>query len=151
MDEPVATVRPIAAAETRPLRHEVLRPHQPAATIVYDAEEDPDTLHLGAFERATLVGIGTIHPDGAAVFRIRGMAVREGRRGVGLGAAILDGLLSHARSRGASLVWCNARTPARSFYGRAGFVAVGTEWEEPDLGPHVRMELRLGGAAVTST
>jgi GNAT superfamily N-acetyltransferase len=142
MDQPV--VVPIAAAQTRPLRHEVLRPHQPPDTIVYDREDDPDTLHLGAFEGDALVATGTIHPDGGGVFRIRGMAVRHGRRGAGIGTAILDGLLAHARSRGGSLVWCNARTPARGFYGRAGFAVVGEEWDEPEIGPHVRMELRLG-------
>ena len=137
-------VRPIPATATRALRHEVLRPHQPPATIVYAHEEHPDTLHLGAFAEEELVGTGTIHPDGDGVFRIRGMAVREGLRGAGIGAAILEGLVAHARSRDAALVWCNARTPARTFYARAGFVAVGEVWDEPHLGPHVRMELRLG-------
>lgn len=142
MDQP--RVVPITAAQTRPLRHEVLRPHQPAATIVYEHEAHPDTLHLGVFEGDALVATGTIHPDGDGVFRIRGMAVREGRRGAGLGRTILAGLLAHARSRHASLVWCNARTSARTFYGRAGFLVVGEEWDEPHLGPHVRMELPLG-------
>lgn len=142
MDQRLPTLRPIRAEETRPLRHEVLRPHQPPATIVYDAEEDPRTLHLGAFDGSDLVGTGTIHPDGAGVFRVRGMAVRDGHRGSGIGGAILEALLDHARSAGASLVWCNARTPARGLYVRAGFTPVGDVWDEPQLGPHIRMELR---------
>lgn len=125
------------------MRQEVLRPHQAPATIVYEAEEDPRTLHIGAFEGAELIGTGTILPEGAGVFRIRGMAVRDGYRGSGVGGAILEGLLDHARRDGASLVWCNARTPARTLYARAGFVSVGDEWDEPHIGPHVRMELRL--------
>lgn len=144
MRQPPPEVRPIPPEATRGLRHEVLRPHQPPATIVYDHEEHPDTLHLGAFAGEELVGIGTIHPDGEGVFRIRGMAVRDGRRGGGIGAAILEGLVAHARTRRASRIWCNARTPARTFYARAGFVEIGEVWDEPHLGPHVRMELRLG-------
>ncbi|MFM8999890.1 MAG: GNAT family N-acetyltransferase [Actinomycetota bacterium] len=144
MHPPDVEIRPIVAEATRGLRHEVLRPHEAPATIVYDHEEDPATLHLGAFAGDVLVGTGTIHPDGAGVFRIRGMAVRDGRRGGGIGAAILDGLVVHARSRDAALIWCNARIPARAFYARAGFAAVGEEWDDPQLGPHVRMELRLG-------
>lgn len=140
-------VRPISAAETRGLRHEVLRPHQEPDSIVYDAEEHPDTLHLGAFEGDELIATGTIHPDGAHVFRIRGMAVREGHRGGGIGGAILAGLLAHARSRDASRIWCNARVPARSLYARAGFTEVGDAWEEPWIGPHVRMELRYSDPA----
>ncbi|MFM7719321.1 MAG: GNAT family N-acetyltransferase [Actinomycetota bacterium] len=137
-------VRAVDAAATRPLRHEVLRPHQAVETIVYDAEDDPATLHLGAFVDGALVGIATIHPDGERTFRVRGMAVRDGSRGDGIGSALLDGLLAHADDRGATLVWCNARMTARRFYERRGFVAVSDEWEEPSMGPHVRMERRLG-------
>jgi GNAT superfamily N-acetyltransferase len=144
MRQPAPELRRITAEATRGLRHEVLRPHQAPATIVYDHEGHPDTLHLGAFDGDELVGTGTIHPDGDGVFRIRGMAVREGRRGAGIGAAILGGLVAHAAHRGATLVWCNARSPARTLYGRAGFVGIGDVWDEPQLGPHVRMELRLG-------
>ena len=39
------------------------------------------------------------------------------------------------------MVWCNARTPARGFYERYGFVAEGEEFELPDIGPHFRMSL----------
>jgi predicted GNAT family N-acyltransferase len=41
-------------------------------------------------------------------------------------------------------VWCNARTPARGFYERAGFAAVGEEFALPDIGPHFLMVLLLG-------
>jgi predicted GNAT family N-acyltransferase len=40
-------------------------------------------------------------------------------------------------------VWCNARTPARTFYERAGFVVASEEFEPRDIGPHFRMELAL--------
>lgn len=138
-----ARLRPIAAAETRRLRHLVLRPHQSPETIVYDAEEDPDTLHIGAFLGPELIGTGTIHRDPPDRFRIRGMAVLEAQRGAGVGSAILERLIDHARSRGASLIWCNARVPALSFYERSGFVPVGERFDEPHIGPHSRMELYL--------
>ena len=143
-DAPRFEVRRVDAASTRPLRHEVLRPHQPPETIVYDAEDDPATLHAAAFVGDELVGTATVHPDGEATFRVRGMAVREGFRDAGIGSALLDACLAHADGRGARLVWCNARTPARSLYERRGFVVVSAEWEEPRIGPHVRMERRLG-------
>lgn len=139
-----AELRPIPAADARPLRHTVLRPHQAPEAIVYDAEDHPDTLHIGAFVGAELIGTGTIHPDAPGRFRIRGMAVLEGRRGSGVGEAILSGLIEHARSKEASLIWCNARIPALSLYSRAGFVQVGERFDEPHIGPHVRMELALG-------
>ena len=38
----------------------------------------------------------------------------------------------------------NARTPAVRFYERHGFAVVSEEWDEPDIGPHVRMERPVG-------
>jgi carboxymethylenebutenolidase len=43
-------------------------------------------------------------------------------------------------------VWCNARTPARTLYERAGFVVASEEFEPPNIGPHYRMELAVVGA-----
>ncbi|MCW2985645.1 MAG: acetyltransferase, family, partial [Conexibacter sp.] len=59
------------------------------------------------------------------------------------GAALLAACLDHARAQGASRVWCNARTPARGFYERAGFVAEGAEFELPQIGPHFLMWLMV--------
>ena len=53
---------------------------------------------------------------------------------------MLAALLEHAESHGALRLWCNARTPARSFYERAGFRVVSDEFELPGIGPHVVME-----------
>ena len=72
------------------------------------------------------------------------MATAEGLRGVGIGARLLAAALDHIAAEGGDLVWCNARTPARRFYERAGFVARGDEWVDPEIGPHIAMwrELR---------
>jgi predicted GNAT family N-acyltransferase len=71
------------------------------------------------------------------------MATEEDRRGTGVGAQVLDALVAHCREHGGGELWCNARTPARSFYRRAGFTEVGEEWVDPEIGPHVRMRLAL--------
>jgi predicted GNAT family N-acyltransferase len=57
--------------------------------------------------------------------------------------AVLESLVRHAVDRGASRVWCNARTPARSLYERAGFSVVSEEFELPDIGPHLVMERKI--------
>jgi ribosomal protein S18 acetylase RimI-like enzyme len=72
------------------------------------------------------------------------MATAPAARGRGLGAIVLAALIDHARAQGAELIWCAARPRAISLYERAGFVAVGEQYEVPDLGPHRRMTLRLG-------
>jgi predicted GNAT family N-acyltransferase len=76
-------------------------------------------------------------------FRLRGMATHPQYRGQGLGAALLRKCIEQARHAGGEVLWCNARTSAIEFYRRAGFEAVGEEFETPDIGPHVRMRLDL--------
>jgi GNAT superfamily N-acetyltransferase len=151
-------VRQIPIADTRPLRHAVLRPNEPLDRLL-DHEPD-DAFAVGAFEHDQLLAIGFIAPASspeegddelpkghtAGVWRIRGMATVEHVRGRGLGAAVLDALVVHAIAEGAVLVWCNARTPARSFYQRAGFHVVSAEFEIPGIGSHYVMERAVGDA-----
>jgi GNAT superfamily N-acetyltransferase len=150
-------VRQIPIADTRPLRHAVLRPSEPLDGLL---DHEPDgAFAVGAFEHGQLLAIGFIVPatspqgDGklpkghtAGVWRIRGMATVEHARGRGLGAAVLDALVVHAIAEGAVLVWCNARTPASSFYQRAGFRVVSEEFEIPGIGSHYVMERAVGDA-----
>lgn len=78
-------------------------------------------------------------PAGGRWWRIRGMAVAEGRRSGGLGGSVLSALLGSATREGGGIVWCNARVPAIAFYERAGFDQAGEVFEAPGIGPHVVM------------
>jgi GNAT superfamily N-acetyltransferase len=142
-EEPGTTIREISLAETRTLRHAVLRPHEPFERLA--SHEPADAFAVGAFDRGELVAVGFVAPDGEPnAWRIRGMATAPSARGKGAGTAVLEALLGHAVAAGASRVWCNARTPARSLYERAGFRAASDEFELPDIGPHFVMERRSG-------
>ena len=137
-------VRPISLEQTRALRQAVLRPHEPVERMA--SSETADTIALGAFSGDQLVAVGMIAPDGEpGGWRIRGMATAPAARGRGAGSAVLDALIEHARSQGARRIWCNARTPARSLYERAGMRVVSEEFELPEIGPHLMMELRTAG------
>jgi GNAT superfamily N-acetyltransferase len=122
------------------LRREVLRPYQ---TIDELAEsEPPAAFAVGAFEQEdeAPVGVGLIGQEGdPGWWRVRGMATAPVARGRGIGSAVLEALLDHARARGAAGVWASVRTPARSLYERAGFVVASDEFEPPNIGPHVIM------------
>ena len=69
------------------------------------------------------------------------MATADDRRNEGIGAAVLEAVIEHVRRSGGGLVWCNARTPALTFYERAGFTTRGEGWVDPKIGPHIAMEL----------
>ncbi|HEX7880443.1 MAG TPA: GNAT family N-acetyltransferase [Candidatus Eisenbacteria bacterium] len=145
-------IRAISAAETRPLRQAVLRPHQRVEELVYPGDDDPRTHHLGAFDGGRLVGIASIYvepmvamPDaGPTDWRLRGMATAPEMRGTGLGGALLEACIEHSRNHGGTRLWCNARVPAAGFYLRYGFVVHGEEFDLPGIGPHYLMSRRIG-------
>ena len=135
-------VRPVDPAQTRALRQRVLRPHESLEEL---ASHEPPGVHaVGAFDGDELVAVGFVCPDGGpGEWRVRGMATLPEWRGRGAGSAILAALVDHARSQGATRVWCNARTPALSLYARAGFEAESDEFEIPGIGPHFVMARRV--------
>jgi ribosomal protein S18 acetylase RimI-like enzyme len=136
--------REITLAETRPLRHAVLRPHEAIEALA--AEEPSGAFAVGVLAGGALVAVGFVAPDGEpGGWRIRGMATVAAARGKGAGSAVLEALLAHAAASGATRVWCNVRTPARSLYERAGLRAVSEEFELPQIGPHFVMERSLAG------
>jgi GNAT superfamily N-acetyltransferase len=138
------SVRQIPLEQTRALRQSLLRPHESIEQLA--AGEPADAYAVGAFEgeESTPLAVGFVSPDGPpGSWRVRAMATVPQSRGRGLGAAVLEQLVDHARANGAVRVWCNARTPARAFYERAGFRATSDEFELPPIGPHFVMERRL--------
>jgi predicted GNAT family N-acyltransferase len=70
------------------------------------------------------------------------MAVDRVLRGSSLGRAMLDRLVSSARSRGDKEVMLHAQRSAEGFYRRLGFVARGAPFEEAGL-DHIEMVLAL--------
>jgi GNAT superfamily N-acetyltransferase len=139
-------VRPIPLAETRPLRREVLRPHLSLEDLA--SHEPAGSVAFGAFDGDELVAVGLVGRDGEAAgdWRVRGMATKPHVRGRGAGSEVLQALVQYAVAHGATRVWCNARTRARTLYERAGFVVASDEFEPPDIGPHYRMELPVASA-----
>jgi GNAT superfamily N-acetyltransferase len=108
------------------------------------SHEPPGAFAVGAFESDRLVAVGLVGPEGEpGEWRVRGMATLPEARGRGGGGAILRALLDYARERGATAVWANVRTPARTLYERAGFSVASEEFELPQIGPHLVMRRPL--------
>src|SRR5205823_2262706 len=112
------TVRALDPADTRPLRHAILRPHQPIGALA--AHETAGSFAVGAFAGEELVSVGLVGPTSEPrAWRVRGMATAPHARGRGAASAVLEALLSHAAAQEAERVWASVRTPARSLYERA--------------------------------
>jgi GNAT superfamily N-acetyltransferase len=140
---PDVVVRPIAAADTRPLRQRILRPNQAEHELVYPGDDAPESLHVGAFDGTVLLGVASVvrlsprgGPDRSTEWRLRGMAVVPEARRRGVGAALLQACERHARAHGGTRLWFNARVDALAFYRAQGYVESGEEYELPGIGLH---------------
>lgn len=144
-------IRPIAAVQTLPLRSAVLRPDRPIEQSIFAGDDDPASLHLGAFAGNALVGVASLYWEPlpstvmqaatpaigpAQIWRLRGMAVEPALQGQGYGRQLLDACLQQVAERGGSLLWCNARKNVVGFYRAAGFEISGAEYVIPEIGPH---------------
>jgi len=125
-------VRPMTSLEVRPLRLEVLRAGMVNQTVYFDGDDDPTTIHLGAFDQdQNNVGVSTWmqRPFPLAeehkALQLRGMATAVNVQGKGIGALLLVAGQSHGREIGAHLIWANARDAALNFYNRHGYSTVG--------------------------
>jgi GNAT superfamily N-acetyltransferase len=125
-------IRPMTSLEVRPLRLEVLRAGMVNQTVHFDGDDDPTTIHLGAFDQdQNNVGVSTWmqRPFPLAeehkALQLRGMATAVNVQGQGIGALLLVAGQSHGREIGAHLIWANARDAALNFYNRHGYSTVG--------------------------
>lgn len=152
-------VRVVPVAEVVPLRARVLRAGRPDSARL-DGDDDPGTVAFAAFTASADEAVSTASGDGPVgtatlmdqpcpwrpgvrAVRLRAMATEETLRGQGIGALVLAAAVGRARATGADVLWCLARTGARSFYDRAGFAVDGEQFDVPGIGPHLRMELNL--------
>lgn len=148
------TVERVPVEETYPLRAHVLRNGGPPEAAKLPGDDQPEVATYAARDaEGTIIGCVGLFPEpcpdlpdrAGRGWRIRGMATADGWRGRGIGARVLAAALDHVAARDGGLVWCNARTPAATFYARAGFVTIGEPWEDPEIGPHVRMWREVTG------
>jgi predicted GNAT family N-acyltransferase len=106
--------------------------------LEWDAD-DAGAVHLLAVDAAgQAVGCARLLPDG----HVGRMAVLPPWRGRGVGRALLAAAVEAARMHGHTMLRLSAQTHAADFYARAGFVAIGAEYEEAGI-PHIAMQKRL--------
>ena len=141
------TIRRATACEIRAIRHRVLRAGLPPEAAVFEHDDDSTTFHACAVTAAgMIVGSATIllaEYEQRPAWRLRGMAVDPTLHRSGIGRRLLDACDAHARDHGPLQLWCNARTPALSFYQSLGWTRHGVEFEIPTAGPHYRMSKLL--------
>jgi GNAT superfamily N-acetyltransferase len=144
----VPTVRRATLAEIIALRHAELRPGMARAAAEFEGDDEPATIHVGAFDAdGAVVGCASAmrRPlDGEAAWQLRGMATRADRVRRGVGARVLATVVAEAcRAGGPRLFWCNARVGAVAFYETQGWRVISDVFDVPTVGPHRRMRRAL--------
>ena len=131
----------------RDLRGRVLRQGMPAEAAIFEGDDEPTTIHLGAFGENDLIGCATLFRrdwKGEPAWQLRGMAVEPDLQKSGVGAAILEELdRMVAASEFSQQAWCNARIIAKGFYEHHGWKVESELFEIPTAGPHHVMSKRL--------
>jgi GNAT superfamily N-acetyltransferase len=132
----------------RLLRDSVLRPGLPRGKSVYAGDDEPDTLHVGAFLADKVVAVASVcheSPPGEndpVAWRVRGVATLPKYQGQGLAQRLLNRCIAYAVAQGGRRVWCTARLSVAKFYRTCGFAAVGETFVLPQYSDerYVRME-----------
>ena len=143
------TVKRILAAETYPVRQQVLRQGKPIASCMFDGDEEKTTIHLGLFFYGTLSGvvsyirIKTEYSASDNQYQLRGMAILLPFQGKKLGEVLLSEGERILKELNCNFIWCNSREVAVNFYKRNGFVVEGESFVIPSIGVHYKMHKKL--------
>lgn len=144
-------IQRISAAQTRPLRHQILRPHIPIDELIYEGDDHPLSFHVGAFVGEQHIGIATVAPETCPqqahrsnAWRLRGMAVLPEYQGQGYGKALIQACIEHIIANQGQMLWCQGRQTASNFYQGLGFQRYGDLFELPHTGPHYIFIRELG-------
>jgi predicted GNAT family N-acyltransferase len=145
----VTTVRPAATADdvaaSYRIRAEVFVAEQGVPVDLERDAADDAADHLLAYDGEQPVGAGrlVVEPPGfegadpalGPVGHLGRLAVLAGRRGSGVGAALVRAVEDQARARGLALVALSSQTYAVPFYERLGYTAHGPEFDDAGI-PH---------------
>lgn len=125
----------ITAAQALTIRQVVLWPDQPAEFS--QVSEDDTALHIGGFTESTLVCVASLFTTQTGA-RLRKFATLPAYQRRGIGAAVLQRILTEAQQRGETRIWLDARHNALPLYRRFGFEVEGQAFEKNGLS-YVRM------------
>ncbi|EMA42365.1 GNAT family N-acetyltransferase [Halobiforma nitratireducens] len=109
--------------------------------LEYDGH-DADAVHVVAYDDGEPVGTARLRELEDGIGKVERVAVRESRRGEGIGRKLMVTLEERAAERGLATLTLHSQTHAAEFYDLLGYDRHGEEFEEAGI-PHVEMHKRL--------
>ena len=103
-----------------------------------ESDEWNSAIHFTAFDGDIHFGCVTLirEPAHNCDFRIRWLGVDQERRSMGVGCALIEMCLIHAKEAG---IWCNVRISTKKSYLKLGFEKIGSVLDLPGIGDHFLM------------
>ncbi|MFW0753798.1 GNAT family N-acetyltransferase [Pseudomonas sp. H11T01] len=121
-------------AEIRRIREAVFVTEQSVPPELEWDADDESAVHFLAFEGDFPIGTARLLPDG----HIGRVSVLKDWRGLKVGDALMQAVISDAEKRGLKQQMLSAQVQATAFYERLGFTIVSSEFLEAGI-PHVDM------------
>jgi GNAT superfamily N-acetyltransferase len=132
-------IREISLEEVWKIRQEVFWPNEPLDFI--KMEKDPEGVHLGLFDPHLLSVVSLFRAGNEIQFRKLGTL--DAFQGRGYGTHLMNHILEIAHQEGLNRIWCNARTPKKSFYEKLGMRETGNYFSRDGVDFTI-MEIVLG-------
>jgi len=132
-------IREISAADTWPIRHQVMWPNQPFTYI--QLPNDENGLHYGLSVDEELISVVSlfIQEDSGQFRKFATLAKYQGK---GYGSQLLDYIMHVAKNIGLSKIWCNARTTKTAYYEKFGLKKTTKQFSKKGI-DYVVMEKQL--------
>jgi GNAT superfamily N-acetyltransferase len=138
-------IRKIAALDTYKVRHPVLRTGKPIESCHFPGDDLQSTVHFGLFYQDNLCAVASVFDTKSPLLscqkqvQLRGMAVLKNYQSLGLGAELLQHIISEYCTHKKQLIWFNARIIAVPFYEKQGFQIISKSFEIEGIGTHFVM------------
>ncbi|WP_428656873.1 GNAT family N-acetyltransferase [Runella sp.] len=129
-------IRSITAADTYPLRHQVLWPDKSLDFV--KVPEDEEGFHFGYFVDDQQVSVISLFVNEQGIARFRKFATHPDFQRQGLGSALLQTVFERAIALKAIAIWCDARLDAKPFYEHFGMQQEGDLFFKGDI-PYMKM------------
>ena len=129
----------LPAHETLGFRQAMLWPDKPIEHVMVPG--DDAALHVGAFDKDTLIGVGSFYPVAPKV-RLRKLAIAPDYRTAGIGSKLVLFGAQAMKRDGLNELWCDARQSACGFYEKLGFVVSDDVFYKSDIA-YVKAHLDL--------
>ena len=111
-------IKSISAADTWPLRHQIMWPDLPIDFI--KLPEDSKGNHFGLFLDKELVSVVSLFQIEANIAQFRKFATKTNHQRKGYGSKLLLHLIELAKEHGFHTLRCNARVDKTDFYKKFG-------------------------------